>query len=102
MRHILAQLPVFTDLELKAFELKLRALTNGDSIPRTMAYVDFRVSVLKYQQTGYPTWFKAILPNYHFIEVQSGVATLYRNIGSALDDEDLELSNHPLVKRRRC
>ena len=43
MRHILTQLPVFTDLELKAFELELRALTNGDSIPRTMAYVDFRV-----------------------------------------------------------
>jgi len=101
MRHILAQLPVFTDIELKAFELQLRALTNGDSIPRTMAYVDFRVLVLKYQQTGYPTWFKAVLPNYHFIEFESGVATLYRNVGTELDSEDTEISNPPSAKRAR-
>ena len=102
MRHILAQLPVSTGLELTAFELKLRALTSGYSIPRTLAYADFRFSVLKYQQTGRPTWFKTVLPNYHFIEFESGVATLYRNVGTELDSEDVDISNQGPVKRARC
>ena len=102
MRHILTRLPVYTDLEFKAFELQLRELTKGYSIPRTMAYLDFRVSVLKYQQTGHPTCFKAVLPNYYCIEFENGVATLYRNVGDVLDTEDAEISEQPSGKRARC
>ena len=102
MRIVLSRLPVHTPSDLKAFEHELRILTNGDSIPRTLAYADLRLSILKYQQTGYPVWSKAVLPNYHFIEVEKGVATLYRNVGTEFDSDHAELNDQPPAKRARC
>ena len=101
MRVVLCRLPVYTTPELKAFEHEVRTRTNGDSIQRTLAYGDFRLSILKFQQTGHPVCFKTVLPNYHFIAVESGVATLYRNVGTELDSEDPEISNQPPAKRAR-
>ena len=102
MRVVLVRLPVYTAPDLGAFEQELRTLTNGDSIPRTLAYANFRLSVLKYQQTGHPICFKTVLPNYHFIGFKSGVATLYRNVGDEIDSADPDISNEPPAKRARC
>jgi len=102
MRIVLASLPVHTTHELRAFEHELRTLTKGDSIPRTLAYSDFRISILKYQQTGHPNQFKSVLPNYHFIEFENGIATLYRNVGTELDSEVVEINEQLSSKRTRC
>jgi hypothetical protein len=104
MRIDLVSLPVYTTHQLSVFEHQLRTLTHGDSIPRTLAYSDFRINILKYQQTGLPICFKSVLPNYYFIEFENGLATLYRNVGTELDSEDHpdRSEDPPSSKRARC
>ena len=80
MRQILARLPIHSVAELASFEKELRKLTAGFSVVRSTAYTGFRMSALQYQQTGHPTDFKTILAHNHFVRVDNGVATIYRNV----------------------
>jgi hypothetical protein len=92
MRQTLARLPVQNIAQLTSFEKELRNLTMGFSVVRSTAYTGFRMSVLQYHQTGYPTSFRTILAHNHFIRVNEGVATLYRNV----QDEDDPSHETPL------
>jgi hypothetical protein len=90
MREVLAKLPVSSLSELKAFELELCRVSNARVLTRAMAYKDFRITVLKCQQSGSPAYFRTILPDYHVIMVEDGVATLYRNCPNGGGDVDME------------
>jgi hypothetical protein len=80
MRHVLARLSVRTPQELGNFEAAMRNATEGFAISRSMAYNEFRITVMRYQQTGLPSTFKNILSPHHFIETDNGTATLFRNV----------------------
>lgn len=112
-RRVILQHTVHDSVHLKTFETELRRLTNGDSITRTVAYSNFRMAVIKLHQKAETTdqpVFKVILPNYHFISVENGIATLYRNTGpettannEGVDngDSDPERDRSPVCKRAR-
>jgi len=87
MRHILAMLPVTTLSELTSFEAAMRGATEGFSLSRSLAYNDFRMTVMRYQRSGAPVVFKNILSPHHFIETNNGIATLFRNVQDTTDSD---------------
>jgi hypothetical protein len=93
MRHVLARLSVKTPQEMNIFELAMRAATEGFAISRSLAYTEFRLSVLRFQQTGQPVSFRNILTGNHVIETHHGISTLYRNSQDAgTSDMDYEVT----------
>ena len=86
MRRILTQLPIRTAAELSSFEETMVHLTTGFSLKRCMAYSNFRMKVLQYQQTRAPFEGTFFLVHNHSISVEDGVATLYKQI----EEDDAE------------
>lgn len=93
MRHVLSRLSVKTPQELHLFEVAMRAATEGFAISRSLAYTEFRMSVLRFQQTGQPASFRNILTANHVVETHHGISTLYRNSqDTSSSDVDFELA----------
>jgi hypothetical protein len=84
---------VKTLLELTSFEMAMRTATEGFSISRSLAYTDFRLTVMRYQRTGQPITFKNILSQHHFIETHDGTSTLFRNIQDTAAEEEEDHDN---------
>jgi hypothetical protein len=86
MREDILKLPVKNAADLSSFDKQMSNLTTGFSLKRSMAYCEFRMAVLRSQQTKETINDKFFLPNNHYISIEEDVVTLYRYV----EDEHIE------------